>query len=114
MLLESIQSNQSIKIRNRIWQYPELDIGQEGGGRGWLIAIRIVRDMNKVFVYGTLKRGFYNHHLLIDRTKGCSIFIGDAILESCHALVAMPLDGLPCLIPVEAEVEAKPLIVCIL
>ena len=66
--------------------------------------------MNKVFVYGTLKRGFYNNNLLIDKRKGYSVFIGEAILESRHALVTMPSDGLPCLIPLSDD--SKLLTVC--
>lgn len=45
---------------------------------------------HKVFVYGTLKRGLFNHGLLLDTNKGFSRFIGEAKLDKPHYLIVTP------------------------
>lgn len=45
---------------------------------------------HKVFVYGTLKRGLFNHRLLLDSNNGFSRFIGEAKLEKPHYLIVTP------------------------
>jgi gamma-glutamylaminecyclotransferase len=42
---------------------------------------KIMRAVDAVFVYGTLKKGFSNHHLL-----SCAKFIGTAVTEKHYAL----------------------------
>ena len=42
---------------------------------------------HKLFVYGTLKRGYYNYRLLEDKNNGQSQFIGEAIVECCPLVV---------------------------
>ncbi len=53
---------------------------------------------HRVFVYGTLKRGFWNHHLL----KGCE-FIGAAATVPTYKMIE---NGFPVIMP---DPEGKPL-----
>ncbi len=67
-----------------------------------------------IFVYGTLKRGFYNYHLLADKTNGSSVFIGAAKLNEAHVLVTSPDYGIPCLLPLQRDKPSEGIQVCTL
>ncbi len=54
--------------------------------------------LHKLFVYGTLKRGFYNYRLFEDKNNGRSLFIGEAILNECWPLVVDKKYGIPYLL----------------
>ena len=78
------------------------------------IAVVTLIIMAILFVYGTLKRGFYNYHLLADKTNGSSVFIGTAKLNDAHVLVTMPDNGIPCLLPLQHDKPSEGIQVCTL
>ena len=55
--------------------------------------------LHKVFVYGTLKRGYYNYRVLTDKRNGASVFIGEAKLEVSQPFVVNKSYGVPFLLP---------------
>ena len=64
--------------------------------------------MTRVFVYGTLKRGLPNHHLLNEPSKnGVARFVGGARLEKKYPLVVHGRYNVPCLLPEEGKGEVS-------
>ena len=53
--------------------------------------------MHYVFVYGTLKRGFYNHkkYMQIAETKGTVIYITSACTCSSYPMILSPIRNVP-------------------
>ena len=58
--------------------------------------------MRKVFVYGSLKMGFGNHHVIEEQT-----YLGDAVLSRDAGLRMVSLGAFPALIPSEAAQDIK-------
>lgn len=57
---------------------------------------------NRIFVYGTLKRGFHNNYLIADKTQSHN-FIGEAKLVEPHPMVSIEKYGFPFLLPNRAS-----------
>ena len=57
--------------------------------------------MIRVFVYGTLKRGQPNHHLLENVENGKATFIGEGKTEKKYPLIIASRCNLPFLLNVE-------------
>ena len=62
---------------------------------------------HKLLVYGTLKRGFHNFHIISDKANGVSVFIGEAKLQDPHGLVIHPRNGIPYLLPNTSNTHAE-------
>ena len=56
---------------------------------------------NKIFVYGTLKRGLRNHYLLKEAPEDAVMFAGEAKLVEKHGLCTSDDKRLPFLLPLE-------------
>ena len=62
--------------------------------------------MTRVFVYGTLKRGLPNHHLLTEPSKyGVAKFVGEARLAKKYPLVVYSSYNVPFLLGAEDKGE---------
>lgn len=59
--------------------------------------------LQRVFVYGTLKRGQPNYHLLVDPENGLAKFLGEAKLTKRYPLVVGSSFSVPLLLPVENQ-----------
>ena len=59
--------------------------------------------LHRIFVYGTLKRGQPNHHLLTDSSKGAATWLGAAKLEKRYPLVVASQFNIPFLLDQEGE-----------
>ena len=63
--------------------------------------------LQRVFVYGTLKRGQPNYHLLVDPENGLAKFLGEAKLTKRYPLVVGSSFGVPLLLPVENQGKVR-------
>ena len=63
--------------------------------------------LQRVFVYGTLKRGQPNYHLLVDPENGVAKFLGEAKLTKRYPLVVGSSFGVPLLLPVENQGKVR-------
>ena len=59
--------------------------------------------LHRVFVYGTLKRGQPNYHLLTDSSKGLAKWLGGAKLVKKYPLVVASQYNVPFLLDKEGE-----------
>ena len=63
--------------------------------------------LQRVFVYGTLKRGQPNYHLLVDPENGVAKFLGEAKLTKRYPLVVGSSFSVPLLLPVENQGKVR-------
>lgn len=76
-----------------------------------LVAARVAVMSNlwRIFVYGTLKRGQYNHYVMRGAT-GTARLIAEAKLVRSHPIV-VGKDGVPYMLPIEASKEVRVIVV---
>lgn len=63
--------------------------------------------MIRVFVYGTLKRGQPNHHLIESVVNGKALFIGEGKTVVKYPLIIASRCNIPFLLPVEGTGEVS-------
>ena len=63
--------------------------------------------LHRIFVYGTLKRGQPNYHLLTDLSKGVAKWLGAAKLEKKYPLVVASQFNVPFLLDKEGEGKVR-------
>ena len=68
-----------------------------------LLKVMFRMALQRVFVYGTLKRGQPNYHLLVDPKNGVAKFLGEAKLTTRYPLVVGSSFSVPLLLPVENQ-----------
>ena len=71
------------------------------------VMFRFRMALQRVFVYGTLKRGQPNYHLLVDPKNGVAKFLGEAKLTTRYPLVVGSSFGVPLLLPVENQGKVR-------
>ena len=72
-----------------------------------LLKVMFRMALQRVFVYGTLKRGQPNYHLLVDPKNGVAKFLGEAKLTKRYPLVVGSSFGVPLLLPVEHQGKVR-------
>ena len=60
-------------------------------------------SLHRLFVYGTLRRGQPNHHLLLDQSNGLGKWLGVARLVKKYPLVVATCYNIPALLDKEGE-----------
>ena len=63
----------------------------------------MAQSLHRIFVYGTLKRGQPNHHILIDPSNGVAKWLGVARLVKKYPLVVASCYNVPFLLDKEGE-----------
>ena len=76
--------------------------------------VKMSAALHRVFVYGTLKRGQPNYHLLTDPSKGASKWLGAAKLEKRYPLVVASQFNVPFLLDQEGEGKVRNTLILIL
>ena len=64
-------------------------------------------SLHRLFVYGTLRRGQPNHHLLVDESNGLAKWLGVARLVNKYPLVVATRYNIPALLDKEGEGKVK-------
>ena len=59
--------------------------------------------MTKIFVYGTLKKGFPNHYLLKHPPSGKATFLEHAVTKEAYRLVISTDAKIPFMLPVPGQ-----------
>ena len=63
----------------------------------------MAQSLYRIFVYGTLKRGQPNHHVLTNERNGLAKWLGPARLVNKHPLVVAGRYNMPVLLDKEGE-----------
>ena len=69
----------------------------------WYLQSEMSLQLYRVFVYGTLKRGFPNHFIIQSKSVGKARFMGEAKLSDRYPLVVAGSYNIPFLLPVKGQ-----------